>query len=59
MIDSVWAGIMANHRILAILALGVVSAISTVEAADAQQAIGSATTAQNQVTRELGEPRRP
>ena len=54
MIDSVWAGIMANHRILAILALGVVSAISTIETADAQQAIGSATTAQNQVTRELG-----
>src|SRR5271166_3445351 len=52
--DSVWAGMMANHRILAIVALGVVSAISTVDFARAQQAIGSATTAQNQVTRELG-----
>ena len=50
---------MANHRILAILVLGVVSAIPTIEAADARQAIGSATTAQIQVTRELGEPRRP
>jgi hypothetical protein len=53
MVDSVWAGIMANHRILSIVALGVVSAISAVEAADAQQAIGSTATAQNQVTREL------
>ena len=44
---------MANRRILAIVALGVVSAISTVEVADAQQAIGSTATAQNQVTREL------
>jgi len=38
---------MVNHRILAIVALGVVSAISTVDFARAQQAIGSTATTQN------------
>jgi hypothetical protein len=55
MSDSVWSGIMTNHRNLAVVALlAALAAISAVDAARAQQAIGSATTAQNQVTRELG-----
>jgi hypothetical protein len=45
---------MANRRILAIAAIaGALCAIGAVEGAQAQQAIGSTTTAQNQVTREL------
>jgi hypothetical protein len=45
---------MANYRILAIFAfVGAAFAISP-GVADAQQAIGSTTTAQNQVTREIG-----
>ncbi|MGO8847105.1 MAG: hypothetical protein ACLQFI_17595, partial [Methylocella sp.] len=46
---------MANHRNLAVVVFaGAMAAISVPDVASAQQAIGSATTAQNQVTRELG-----
>ena len=45
---------MANRRILAIAVIvGALCAIGAFEGARAQQAIGSTTTAQNQVTREL------
>ena len=55
MSHSVWSEIMTNHRNLAVVALlGALAAVSAVDVARAQQAIGSATTAQNQVTRELG-----
>ena len=46
---------MANYRILAVVAFaGAIFAVSTADVARAQQAIGSAATTQNQVTRELG-----
>jgi hypothetical protein len=49
-----------DPRNLAVVALlGELAAVSAVDTACAQQAIGSATTAQNQVTRELVEPRLP
>jgi hypothetical protein len=55
MSESVWSGTMTKLRNLAVVALlGAMAAISAVDVARAQQAIGSATTAQNQVTREMG-----
>ena len=48
-------GSLTNHRNLAVVALlGAMAMASSLGVARAQQAIGSATTAQNQVTRELG-----
>ncbi len=52
--DSVWSEVMANIRILATVAVvGASVSISAGNVARAQQAIGSTTTVQNLVTREL------